>query len=169
MVRDANSICPLRFNLNIYRHRLADARDRFSRWSKHQIEVTPRDWVGGHRPARPSSLINWGQEFHVKCDRLGHAVHCQIAKNVATLRSRAFYAPAFKHDTGEFLDVKKFRAAQVIVTLLDLCIDAPHLDLRSDGGILRLFPIDFDPAAEVSELAARRAEELMNTKTNRRA
>ena len=76
--RDAQAhlLCALRFDLNIDRHRLADAGDRFSRWSKHQIEVTPRDRIGRHRPARPSSFIDRGQQFHVKRDRLRHAVHC---------------------------------------------------------------------------------------------
>ena len=69
-------ICALRFDLNIDRHRLADAGDRFSGRSKHQIEVTPRDRIGRHRPARPSSFINRGQQFHVKRDWLRHAVHC---------------------------------------------------------------------------------------------
>ena len=36
-------------------------------------------------------------------------------------------------------------------------------------GILRMFAIDFDPAAEARELAESRAEELMHTKPNRRA
>ena len=57
----------------------------------------------------------------------------------------------------------------MIVAFFDLRIDAPHLDLRSDRGILRTFPIDFDPAAEIREFAVSRAEELMNTETNRRA
>ena len=164
----SNSLSPLRLNLNVYCHRLADAGDRFSRCSKHQIEVTPRDRVGGHRPACPSSLVNGGQQFHVKGDRLGHAVHGQLARNIATLRSGAFYAPAFKCDPGKFLDIKKFRAAQVIIALFDLRIDATHLDLRSDGGILRMFAIDFDLAAEIRELAVSRSEELMHTKADRR-
>ena len=107
----ANSLCGLRFNLNIDRHRLANAGDRFSGWSKHQIEITPRDRIGRHGPACPTSFINRGQQFHVKRDRLRHAVHCEIAKNVATLRAGAFYAPAFERDPGKFLNIKKFRAA----------------------------------------------------------
>ena len=57
----------------------------------------------------------------------------------------------------------------MIVALFDLRIDAPHVDLRSYRGILRMFPIDFDPAAEVRELAASRAKELMHTESDGRA
>ena len=81
----------------------------------------------------------------------------------------AFYAPALKRHPGKFLDIKKFRAAQMIVAFFDARIDAPHVDLRSDRGILRMFAIDFDPAAEARELAVSRAKELMHTKPDRRA
>ena len=57
----------------------------------------------------------------------------------------------------------------MIVAFFDARIDAPHVDLRSDRGILRMFPIDFDPAAEARELAESRAEELMHTKPDRGA
>ena len=57
----ANSLCAFRFDLNIDRHCLADAGDGFSGWRKHQIEVTPRDWIGRHRPPRSPSFINRGQ------------------------------------------------------------------------------------------------------------
>ena len=80
------------------------------------------------------------------------------------MRAGAFYASALKRHPGKFLDIKKFRAAQMIVAFFDARIDAPHVDLRSYRRILRMFPIDFDPAAEVRELAASRAEELMHTK-----
>jgi len=162
----ANSIRALRFDLYIDRHGLANPRDRFSRWSKHQIEVAPRDRIGRHRPARVRCVGQRRYQFHVKRDRLRHAVHCQVAKNVATLRAGAFYASAFERDPGKFLDVKKFRAAQMIVAFFDLGVDASDVDLRSDRGILRMFPINFDPAAEVAELAASRAEELMHAETD---
>ena len=51
----------LRFDLNIDRDRLADARDRFGCGSKHQIKVTPRDRIGRDRPARPPSFIRCRQ------------------------------------------------------------------------------------------------------------
>ena len=167
--RSGNLVCALRFNLDIDRHRLADAGNRFSRWSQHQIEVTPRDRIGGHRPARVSCVSQRRQQFHMKRDGLRHAVHCQVAKNVSTLGASAFYASAFECHPGKLFDIKKFRAAQMVVTLLDLRIDAPDIDLRSDRRILRVFAINFDPAAEGTEFAASRAEELMHAETNRRA
>ena len=95
-------------------------------------------------------------------------MHGEVAENVAALRAGAFNAPAFECDSREFLDVEKLWTAQMIVALFNLRIDAPHVDLRRDRGILRMFPIDFDPAAEARELAVSRAEELMHTETNRR-
>ena len=74
--RSGNITLRARFNLNIDHHGLADAGDGFSGWSKHQIEVKPCDRIGRHRPARPSSFINRGQQFDVKRDWLRHAVYC---------------------------------------------------------------------------------------------
>src|SRR5262249_10439790 len=128
----ANSICALRFDLDIDHHSLANAGDRFSGWSKHQIEITARDRIGGHSPACPTSFINRRQQVHVKRDRLRHSVHSEVARNVATLRSCAFYAPASKCDPGKFLNIKEFGASQMIVALLDLRVDASHVNLRGD-------------------------------------
>lgn len=100
----------------------------------------------------------------MKRDRFGHTMNCEIAKNIAALRTSSLYAPALEGHLRKFFHVKKFRTAQMIVAFFDARIDALHIDLRSDRGILRMFAIDFDPAAEVRELAASRAEELMNTK-----
>ena len=105
-----NSLDALRLDLNIDGHRLADAGDRFSRWSKHQIEVTPVNWVCVYRPACPSAFVRRCQQFHMKRDRLRHPVHCDFAKNIAALRPSLFHAPALEHDVREFLDVKKLRA-----------------------------------------------------------
>jgi len=57
----------------------------------------------------------------------------------------------------------------MIVAFFDARIDAPHVDLRSNRGILWMFAVDFDPAAEARELALSRAEELMHTKPDRGA
>ena len=55
----------------------------------------------------------------------------------------------------------------MIVAFFDARIDAPHVDVRGYRGILRMFAIDLDLAAEARELAASRAEELMHTKPDR--
>ena len=57
----------------------------------------------------------------------------------------------------------------MIVPFFYLRIDAPHIDLSSDRGILWMLPIDFDPAAEARELAVSGAKELMHTKPDRGA
>jgi hypothetical protein len=165
-IRDGRSFRALRFDLNIDRDRLTNAGNRFSRWSKHQVEVTPRDRIGGHRPARPSGFVNWREQFHVKCHRLRHAMHCQVAKNVAILRAGALYAAAFERDMGKFLDIEKFRASQMVVAFFNPCIDAAYVDLRRDGRVLRMFPINFDLPVEARELTLSRAEELVHAETD---
>ncbi len=102
----------------------------------------------------------------MKRDRLRHAVHCEVANDVATLWTGAFYAPALKRDSRKFLDIKKFCAAEMIVAFFDARIDAPYIDLRSGRGVLRMFAIDFDSAAKVRKLTVSRAEELMHIKPN---
>src|SRR5215471_21050777 len=117
-----NSFGTFRFDLNVDGHRLADAGDGFSGGSKHQVEITPRDRIGRHRPARSSSFINRGQQFYVQRDRPGHAVHCYVAEDVATLRTSLLYASAFEHDMGEFRGVKELRTAEMIVAFFNPCI-----------------------------------------------
>src|ERR1700730_14459419 len=103
----------------------------------------------------------------MKCDRLGHAVHREVAKNVAALRARLFYASALERDLRIFFDIKKFRAAQMIVSRFDLSIDAAHIDLGRHRGILRMLAVDVDLAVKLCELALSRAQKLMHTETDR--
>ena len=105
----------------------------------------------------------------MKRNRLGHAVNGEIAENVAALRARLFYAPAFECDLRKFFDVKKFRATQMIVSLFDPCVNAAHVDLRCHRGILRTLAVDIDFAIELRELAVRGPQKLVHTETDRRA
>src|SRR5262249_52732990 len=114
-----NLLGTLRFDLDADSYRLANARDGFGRWSKHQIEVTPVNWVCVYRPPRSSGFTRRRQQFHMERDRLRYAVHCEVAENVAALRASLFHAPALECDMREFFDVKKFRAPQMIVAFLD--------------------------------------------------
>ena len=61
-------------------------------------------------------------------DRLCYAVHDEIAKDVAALRAGLFHTATLERDLRVFANIEKFRAAQVIVPLLDSGIDAAHLD-----------------------------------------
>jgi hypothetical protein len=79
----------------------------------------------------------------------------------------ASYTPAFECDPGEFFDIKKFRAPQMIVALLNPRVDASHFDLCSNRGVFRMFAINFNPAAKTREPAASCSEELMHAETNR--
>ena len=105
----------------------------------------------------------------MKCDRFGHAVDGEVAKNVAALRSRPFYASALERDLRIFVDIKKFRATQMIVSLLDARIDAAYVDLRRHRGILRMLAVDVDLAIELREFSLRGPQKLMHTETDRRA
>src|SRR5262249_34310525 len=105
----------------------------------------------------------------MKRDRLRHAVHRKIAEDVATLRAGPLDAPALERDMGKFFYVEKLRAAQVVVAFFDPRINAAHIDLRTNRRIFRTLAVDIDPATEVAELAAGRAEKLMHAETDCRA
>ena len=105
----------------------------------------------------------------MKRNRPGRTVNGEIAQNVAALRARLFYAPAFECDLRKFFDVKKFRASQMIVSLFDPCVDAAHIDLRRNGGILGVLPVDVDLAVELRELSVCGPQKLVHTETDRRA
>src|SRR6478609_68845 len=102
-------------------------------------------------------------------DRSCHAMHREIAENVAALRSGSLHASAPERDLGKFFDVKEFRTAKMVVSLFNVRVDAAHIDLRGDRRILRMLAIDVDLAAETCEFALGGTEKLMHGETNRRA
>src|SRR4030095_173952 len=104
----------------------------------------------------------------MKCDRLGHAVDGKVAKNVAALRARPFYASSLECDLRIFVDIKKFRAAQMIVSLFDTRIDAAHINLRRHRGILRMLADDVDLTIALRAFSVRGPQKLMHTETDRR-
>jgi hypothetical protein len=163
------SLRPLRFDLDVDRDRLADAGHCFGCGSKHQIEVAPRDWVGRHRPTRPPRFIDRREQFHVKRDRLGHAMHGEIAEDVAGLRPSPLHVSTFESDLRKFFHIEEFRATQMIVSFLNARVDAAYLDLGDDRGILRMLAVDFDLAAESCKFAMGGTEKLMHGETNHRA
>ena len=99
-------------------------------------------------------------------DRSCHAVHREIAENVAALLSGSLNASAPERDPGKFFYVKEFRAAKMVVSLLNVRVDAAHVDLCGNRRILRMLAIDVDLAAETCEFALGAAQELMDTKAN---
>src|SRR4029450_5764001 len=105
----------------------------------------------------------------MKRHRLAHPVHGEVAENIAALRTGSLYAAAFERHLGEFFDIEKFRAAQMIVSLFDPRIDAAPVHLCRHGGILRMLEVDVDLAIELRELSVTGAQELMHTETDRRA
>ena len=102
-------------------------------------------------------------------ERFRDAMHREIAKDIAALRAGPLHAPTLERHSRKFFHVKELRAAEMIVPFLDACVEAAYIDLYCDRGILRMLAIDVDLAAKIGEFAARRAEELMHAKTNRRA
>ena len=61
-------------------------------------------------------------------DRLCYAMHGEIAEDVAVLRAGLFHTAALERYLRVFGHVEKFRAAQVIVPLLDSGVDTTHLN-----------------------------------------
>jgi hypothetical protein len=57
----------------------------------------------------------------------------------------------------------------MIVSLFDLCVDAAHIDLRRNRGILRMLAVDVDLAIKRRKLSVRGPQKLVRTKTYRRA
>ena len=55
----------------------------------------------------------------------------------------------------------------MVVPFFDVRIDAAHVDLSRDRGILRMLPVDIDLTAESCEFAMGGAEKLMHGETNR--
>src|SRR4030095_9357756 len=102
----------------------------------------------------------------MKCDRFGHAVDGEVATNVATLRPGLFHTPTLERDLRIFFDIKEFRAAQMIVSFFDPCIDAAHVDLCCNGGILRMLAINLDLATKLREFSVRGSQKLMYTETD---
>ena len=104
----------------------------------------------------------------MKRNRLGYTVNCEIAKDIAALRACLFHGPAFECDLGKSLDIKKFRAAQMIVSPFDPCVDALNIDLGRDRRTLGALAIKIDLTVELRELSVRGSQKLVHTKTNRR-
>jgi len=94
-------------------------------------------------------------------------MHGEIAEDVAALRSGSLYASAPERYLGKFLHVKEFRAAKMVVAFFDVRVDAAHVDLRGDRGILGMLAIDVDLTAESCEFAMGGAKKLMHGETNR--
>ena len=157
-----------RFDLDIDRDGLTDARHIFGRLSKHQIKFAAVQRISRDRPARVIRFIGRRNKFHVQRDGLCHAVHRQIAENVSGLRSGLFHTPALESDLGIFFDRKKFRASQMIVAFGDPGVDAANVDPRRDRRIFRMFAVDVDLAVELFELSMCGSKKLMDGKSNRR-
>lgn|SRR5581483_2063815 len=105
----------------------------------------------------------------MKRNRLGHAVDGEVAENVATLRAGLFYAPTLERNLRIFFHIKELCAAQMIVSLSNARIDAAHVNLRRNRGILRMLAIDVYLAIKFREFSMRSSQELMHTETDRRA
>ena len=50
----------LRLDLNADSNGLADSGDRLGGWSKHQVEITPRDRIDCYSPTRPLRVVKRG-------------------------------------------------------------------------------------------------------------
>ena len=105
----------------------------------------------------------------MKGDRLGRAMHRELAENVAALRTGSFYAAALECHLRKFLHVEEFWTAQMIVPFLDARIDAADVYLSHNRGIFRMLAVDLDLAAESCEFSMSGAEKLMHRETNGRA
>ena len=84
------------------------------------------------RAGSDSLLAGCGQ-FHVQRHGFGHAVHGEIAQDIATIFAGLFYATTLEGDFGKFGGVEKFGAKQMLVALLDFGIDASDGNAGNHG------------------------------------
>src|SRR6266436_5992404 len=100
-------------------------------------------------------------------DRLRDAVHRKIAKNVAALLTGLSHPAAFECHLGKLRDVKKFRAAQKVVTFDDSGVDAANVDSCHHRRYFGMLSVDLDLAVEFRELAMSCSEKLVDSETDR--
>ena len=64
--------------------------------------------------------------------RLGHAVHGEIAKDVAAIFVSLLYTPTLKRDLRKLRGIEKLGAEQMMVALLNFGIEAGNRNPGSD-------------------------------------
>src|ERR1700682_2226380 len=96
----------------------------------------------------------------MESNRACHAVHREVASDIAGLRPGLFDAATLKRDLRKLRHIEKFRAAQVVVALGNPSIDAADCNLSHDRRILNTIAVDLDRSIELLKLANGRAKEM---------
>src|ERR1700730_12167666 len=102
-------------------------------------------------------------------DRFRHAVHGQIAEDIAGLLTGLFDAVAPESHFGIFLHAKKLRTAQMIVAFYDSSVDAADVNFCHDRRFFEMLAVDVDLALEFREFSVRGAEKLTDAEADRGA
>ena len=144
-----------RFDLHVDCDLLANSRDRFCAAAEEQSELATIEWGGCNLPAGALRIrrgLRIAQQFCMQNNCLGDPVHGEVSRDVAGIFASPFHTAAFECDPGKLRDIEKLRATQMRVPLRDPGIDAGHVDLCYDRGLLRMIRIDIDGPGKTSEL-----------------
>lgn len=120
-------------DVDVDRDILANPGNCFGRRTKHQAKVTPFEGLGRDLPVRLFEIASGrAQKFYVECYGACHAVHGEVASDIAGLRAGLFNAVTLECNLRELRDIEKLRAAQVIVTFGNARVDAANGDPSGD-------------------------------------
>ena len=163
--KNANLIRAHRFDLDRSGDVLANAGHGLGRSRKHEAEIFAVNRIGRDAPAR-ARPVRRRDQLHMQCDRLGRAVHGEIARDIGTGGGRLFNTAAAKRNLRKLCRIEKIGAQQMCVPFLDLRVDAPDFNRDVHRRLLRLFRIYFNRAAEFVKFAARGSEKMMHAEGN---
>src|SRR5438067_12519840 len=93
--------------------------------------------------------------------RLGHAVHGEIANDVAAVFTGPFHTSTLKCDLGKFCGIEKFGAKQMMIAFLNFGIDAGNGNPGDNGRTFRMLAVYFDRSTETKKVATHGADKLM--------
>src|SRR6476620_210108 len=98
--------------------------------------------------------------------RSGDAVHGEVAQDIATVFAGLFYAATLENDLGDLAGVEELQAKQMLAEIIDFGINDSDGKAGDHGRTLRRFAVHVNRAAKSMEIAAHRADELMNGKSD---
>src|SRR6266851_10383250 len=111
--------------------------------------------VDGGAPRRLDAV---GVEGDVQGDRLGHAVHGEIAADLVLVAAGLRDLRRLEGDLRALLRVEEVGALEVGVALLVARVDARHFGLEVDGAPGRVVLVPLQRRGDLAELAAHRGD-----------
>src|ERR1700730_1025936 len=140
---------------------LANSGNRFRSCSKHQAKGAPFEGLGRDLPMRLLKIASGrAQQNRMKGNGPCHAMHGEVASDIAGLWTSLFDAATSECDLGKLCYIEKFRAAQMVVTLGNSSINTADRNPSYKRRILDMIAVDLDRAIELLKLANGGAEKM---------